>query len=168
MCGLPYVNLRDRADEAVEALAAPVPVGPRYAGRPVYFSDVVVRADGPARTFDDLRGLRFGYNEPGSHSGHNAMAGELARRGHGEDFFGSSRRTGSHAESLKQVGAGEVDTAAIDSHLFDALRADDPALESTLRVVAAIGPAPIPPLVAGPALTSAERERRALSGDRHA
>ena len=158
LCGLPYVGLRDEAGRAVEPLAAPVPAGPRYGGRPVYFSDVVVHADSPARTFDDLRGLRFGYNEPASHSGHNAMAGELSRRGLGQDFFGSSQRTGDHVESLRQVGAGEVDTAAIDTHLFNALRADDPSLESALRVVAVIGPAPTPPLVAGPALSAQERD----------
>ena len=158
VCGLPYVDLRDEAGDAVEPLAAPVPIGPRYGGRPVYFSDVVVRADSPVRVFDDLRGLRFGYNEPESHSGHNSMAGELARRGLGENFFGASHRTGSHVESLRQVGVGEVDTAAIDSHLFDALVADDPSLGSLLRVVAAIGPTPIQPLVAGPALSREERD----------
>jgi phosphonate transport system substrate-binding protein len=158
MCGLPYVDLRDEAGEAVEPLAAPVPIGPRYGGRPVYFSDVVVGADSPARTFDDLRGLRFGYNEPESHSGHNAVLGELAHRGLGEGFFGGWRRTVSHVESLRQVGMGEVDTAAIDSHLFEALRLDDPSLESRLRVVAAIGPAPTQPLVAGPALSREERD----------
>ena len=29
---------------------------PRYQGRPVYFSDVIVRRDSPAMVFDDLRG----------------------------------------------------------------------------------------------------------------
>lgn len=158
VCGLPYVDLRDEVGEAVEPLAAPVPIGPRYGGRPVYFSDVVVRADSPARVFEDLRGLRLGYNEPESHSGHNAVAGELARRGLGGGFFGCRHRTGSHVESLRQVSTGEVDTAAVDSHLFDALRGADPSLETTLRVVAAIGPAPIQPLVAGPALAREERD----------
>jgi phosphonate transport system substrate-binding protein len=158
VCGLPYVDLRDEAGEAVEPLAAPVPIGSRYGGRPVYFSDVVVRADSPARVFDDLRGLRLGYNEPESHSGHNAVAGELARRGLGGEFFGCWHRTGSHVESLRQVGAGEVDTAAIDSHLLDALRADDPTLGPTLRVMAAIGPVAIQPLVAGPSLAGEERD----------
>ncbi len=158
LCGLPYVDLRDEAGEAVEPLAAPVPVGPRYGGRPVYFSDVVVRADSSVRTFEELHGLRFGYNEPESHSGHNAMVGELARRGLGEGFFSGWQRTGSHVESLRQVGVGEVDAAAIDSHLFEALRLDDPSLESTLRVVAAIGPAPTQPLVAGPSVAWEERD----------
>src|SRR5262245_45508563 len=45
VCGLPYVELARRADPPVEPLAAPVLQGERYAGRPVYFSDVIVRRD---------------------------------------------------------------------------------------------------------------------------
>jgi phosphonate transport system substrate-binding protein len=44
ICGLPYVWLADRHPPPVELLAAPVLVGARYGGRPVYYSDVIVRA----------------------------------------------------------------------------------------------------------------------------
>src|SRR5437016_5620673 len=50
ICGLPYVWLADRRPPPVEPLAAPVLAGARYGGRPVYFSDVVVRRDNPARS----------------------------------------------------------------------------------------------------------------------
>jgi len=47
ICGLPYVWLAARRPPPVEPLAAPVLTGDRYAGRPVYFSDVIVRRDSP-------------------------------------------------------------------------------------------------------------------------
>ncbi len=54
MCGLPYVELTRSHPGSVVPLAAPVISGRRYAGRPIYFSDVVVRADSPHRSFADL------------------------------------------------------------------------------------------------------------------
>ena len=45
LCGLPYVEKADRTGRDTEILAVPVPVGERYRGRPVYFSDIVVRND---------------------------------------------------------------------------------------------------------------------------
>src|SRR5207249_922479 len=60
ICGLPYVRLAG----VVHPLAAPVVDEPRYEGRPIYFSDVVVREDHAARCFADLRGASWCYNEP--------------------------------------------------------------------------------------------------------
>ena len=50
ICGLPYVNLTRQHPAPVELLAAPVLQGERYGGRPIYFSDVIVRADSPYRS----------------------------------------------------------------------------------------------------------------------
>src|SRR5690348_1488362 len=55
---------------AVEAVAAPVLADPRFGGRPLYSSDVVVGADSAYRSLDDLRGARWAYNEPSSWSGY--------------------------------------------------------------------------------------------------
>src|SRR5688500_276303 len=45
ICGLPYVRKADGPARSVELLAAPVMRGARYGGRPIYFSDVIVRHD---------------------------------------------------------------------------------------------------------------------------
>ncbi len=87
ICGLPYVLKADRPRPGVELLAAPVMAGARYAGRPVYFSDIVVRSDHPARSFDELRGARWGYNEPRSHSGYEIVRYQLAQRAERASFF---------------------------------------------------------------------------------
>ena len=81
LCGLPYVQKAGRSDPRIELLAAPIPTGARYLGRPVYFSDVVVRRDSPYRSLFDLRGAAWAYNEPRSHSGYNVVRAYLAEFG---------------------------------------------------------------------------------------
>ena len=88
MCGLPYVWRADRPDATVELLAALVPAEPRYAGRAVYFSDVVVRRDSPWWSFAELEGRTWAYNEETSHSGYNATRHRLAQMGRDRGFFG--------------------------------------------------------------------------------
>src|SRR5262245_52776583 len=59
LCGLPYVRLAAQPEPRLELLAAPVLRGARYGGRPVYFSDVIVRRESRFRSFADLRGARW-------------------------------------------------------------------------------------------------------------
>src|SRR5205814_5338875 len=51
-----FINASERV---VDLLPVPVPLDPRAGGRPVYFADVVVRADSPVRTFGGLQGGRW-------------------------------------------------------------------------------------------------------------
>lgn len=78
ICGYPYARLVDVARAPIELLIAPVMAGARYEGRPVYFSDVVVRGDSSFRRFADLRGASWAYNEPGSQSGYHVTRYYLA------------------------------------------------------------------------------------------
>ena len=87
ICGLPYVQKADRGEPPLELLAAPVMVGGRYGRRPVYFSDVVVRQESPFRSFADLRGASWAYNEPNSHSGYNLTRYHLGQLGEGYGYF---------------------------------------------------------------------------------
>jgi phosphonate transport system substrate-binding protein len=157
LCGLPYVELRERAGACLEALAAPVPAGARYGGSASYFSDVVVRAGDPAQGFDDIRGRAWAFNEERSHSGHGVVLATLARRSAPPGFFASVLRTGSHEASLAAVRSGEAGAAAIDSHLLDLLFEDDPELGRAVRVIESLGPSPSQPLAAGPGLGAGER-----------
>lgn len=146
LCGLPYVRKADDA-AAVELLAAPVMRGSRYGGRPVYFSDVVVRQDSPLRDFSDLRGARWAYNEPNSHSGHNVVAHHLASRGLDWQYFASVVESGAHQRSLAMLLAGDIDASAIDSSVLETELRRQPALAGRLRVIATLGPSPAPPLL---------------------
>lgn len=147
VCGAYYVNMVARPEPTIELLAAPVMAGERYGGRPVYFSDVVVRADSPFAAFADLRGAAWAINEPGSHSGYGVVAWHLARLSETWDFFGSVSVSGAHQRSLELILQGEVDAAAIDSTVLETELRARPHLARQIRIIAALGPSPIPPVV---------------------
>src|SRR5258707_4387648 len=61
ICGLPYA-LRTSpclVPSPLEAIAAPVLVGERFRGQPIYFSDVIVRRARSYQSFSDLRGCSW-------------------------------------------------------------------------------------------------------------
>ncbi len=146
ICGRPYVELL-AAGAPLALLAAPVMAGARYGGRPIYFSDVVVRRDRPFQRFADLRGASWAYNEPGSQSGYHVTRFHLARLGETGRYFGRTVGSGGHARSLQMVLAGEVDASAIDSTVLEWELARAPELGARIRVIETLGPSPIPPLV---------------------
>src|SRR6266567_701857 len=80
LCGLRYVRLMQWEDCPVELLAAPVLQPERYANRPIYFSDVIVRRDSPYTSFEHLQGRIWAYNERASHSGCNLVCYSLLER----------------------------------------------------------------------------------------
>ena len=96
ICGLPYVQLTRQNPPPVELLAAPVLQGARYGGRPVYFSDVIVRRDSPFQSFADLRGRSWSYNDPDSHSGYGITRYQLVRLGETGGYFGKVVAAGWH------------------------------------------------------------------------
>ncbi len=141
-CGLPYVVDHDRL--GVELLASPA-----LDEGPVYYSYVIVPADGPARSLEGLRGKRFAFTDPLSNSGWLVPAHELARGGDtAETFFGRTIFTYSHAASVEAVAERFVDGASVDSYVYEVLRRVRPALVEQTRIVARLGPHPFPPLVA--------------------
>jgi len=81
ICGLPYVWLAARRPPPVEPLAAPILASPRYGGRSIYYSDVIVRHDRPISRVEELRGRSWAYNEPASHSGHTITLYSLVAMG---------------------------------------------------------------------------------------
>jgi phosphonate transport system substrate-binding protein len=147
ICGLPYVWKADRGHPRIDLLAAPVMQGERYQDRPVYFSDVVVRRRSRFRTFADLRGAIWAYNEPHSHSGYNVVRYHLATQGETTGYFGRVIASGAHETSLQMLLAGAIDATAIDTTVLEAALQRHPALQEDLRVVTTLGPSPIPPWV---------------------
>src|SRR5437868_2327557 len=73
MCGLPYA----RDLRPLTPIVAPVVRGARYGGQPVYFTDVIVRADSPYRMLEDTFGGRVGYTVHHSQSGYVALREHL-------------------------------------------------------------------------------------------
>ncbi len=134
LCGLPYVHKADLAESSMELLAVPVPVGERYRAKPVYFSDVVVRRDSPFRSFRDLRGATWAYNEPRSHSGYNVVRAYLFELGEFDSFFAAVVEAGAHSNSLQMILSGAVDGAAIDSTVLEWLGSQRACLADEIRV----------------------------------
>lgn len=145
ICGLPYVwNWQDDPD-AVQLLAAPVMQGERYGGAPVYYSDIVVRRASGLKSFEDLRGTRFVYNEPRSHSGYNVVRHHLAALGHRSGYFGTASESGAHQRSLAWILEGEADVAAIDSTVLELEFDRCPGLREAVSIIDTLGPSPMPP-----------------------
>ncbi len=147
MCGLPYATLAEFPTCPFELLAAPVLHGERYQGRPIYFSDVIVRRGSPYTSFDDLRGCAWAYNQKESHSGWNIVCYSLLKRGKTPAFFGQLIETGSHQRSIAHVLNGQADATAIDSQVLDVFLAHNPAEAASLRAIDTPGPSSIPPVV---------------------
>jgi phosphonate transport system substrate-binding protein len=148
LCGLPYVRLAEQPQPPIELLAAPVLQGARYGGRPVYFSDVIVRRDSRFHTFANLRGERWAYDEPNSHSGFGVVRYHLARLGETSSYFSRVIKTGWHERSIRLVAAGTVDASAIDSQVLAVTLREHPYLARRLRVIDVLGPSTIQPVVA--------------------
>jgi ABC-type phosphate/phosphonate transport system substrate-binding protein len=146
VCSLPYVTFERRGIDLAVPVAAPVLQGQRYGGRPIYFSDVVVRRDSPFRSFLDLRGRSWAFNEPMSHSGYGITRYHLVRLGETRGFFGKVVEAGFHQEAIRMVAEGEVDGSAIDSQVLAVELRDHPDLVERVRVVEALGPSTIQPV----------------------
>lgn len=147
MCGLPYSQREPRPI----LVAAPVPSPPRYEGRPVYWSDIVVRAGSSVQSIEDTFGGTVGYTV------HDSMSGCVALR----RFLLPYRSPVRPALYGKVVGdliagrrviealdAGAIDVGALDSYYHDLLKVHAPELAAKVRVIATTEPVPIPPLVA--------------------
>jgi phosphonate transport system substrate-binding protein len=160
ICGLPYADKADRGAN-IAACVAPVLQHPRYGGAAVYFSDVVVRADSHVRTFADLKGKSWTYNEPRSHSGFNLVRYYLASQGLRWDFFDETFEAGSHQAALGMILSGAAAGAAIDSSVLEAELRARPGLAEKVRVVLTLGPSPSPPWVLSTQLTARLRARLA-------
>lgn len=148
-CGLPYVWKAAEPTPSVRLLAAPVLPAARYADRPIYFADVIVRRDSRFHSLQDLRGVAFAYNQSASFSGyvlpcyHWLTQGEILHQ-----FFGKMVETGSHANSMDWVEGGRADCAAIDSVVLEMEMLQRPARADIFRVVTTAGPASMPPVIA--------------------
>lgn len=163
MCGWPFAQ----SSPQPRLIAAPVPSPARYGGRPVYFTDLVVRATADFRTLEDTFGFRLGYTVEDSQSGYNAPRHHLLK-------FRTAVRPTLYKEAvgplvtprrvIEALLDNRIDVGPLDSYVHDLLKKHDPALAGQLRVLATTEAAPIPPLVAAPGCDDAivDRLRGAL------
>jgi phosphonate transport system substrate-binding protein len=146
----------------VEAVAAPILTDPRFGGKPLYCSEVVVNRDSSYESLDDLRGARWAINEPSSWSGYWVTLHRIGSW----DFFSEVVEAGFHERALQMVASGEIDGAAIDSHVLGVALRNAPQVADLLRVVETLGPSPSQPVVvrSGMDPTVKEKIRQRLIG----
>ena len=151
MCGLPYSHRLPRPI----LLAAPVPTPERYANRPVYFTDVAVRADSPFENLEDTFGHVVGYTLTDSMSGCVALRRHLLqfRRPGDEPLYGKVVGELVNARGIIQALLDRrIDAGPLDGYVFDLIRHNDPAFAANVRIVAVTEAAPMPPIIATAAL----------------
>jgi phosphonate transport system substrate-binding protein len=159
ICGLPYVLMSDQAQPMpIELLAAPVLEGNRFAGKPIYYSDVIVKHDAPFSSFADLRGRSWAYNEKVSQSGYGITRHHLLTMGETKQYFSEVIKAGWHQRAIQMVAAGEVDAAAIDCQVLAVEMRNQPQLSQQIKIVDALGPSTIQPVVARADLPTALKQ----------
>jgi phosphonate transport system substrate-binding protein len=139
VCSPPVIWL----DGAVEVVAAPILADSRFAGKPLYCSEVVVHRESGFQSLEDLRGARWAINEPSSWSGYWITLDRVGSW----DFFGEVVQAGFHEKALLMIADGKIDGAAIDGHVLDVVLRNNPALAGCVRVIETLGPAPSQPVV---------------------
>jgi ABC-type phosphate/phosphonate transport system substrate-binding protein len=143
MCGWPFFRARPRP----EAVAAPILADDRAGGRAVYWTDMIVDAEGPARTLADSFGGTLAWTVPGSHSGFNAPRHLL------RPYFEKTGRA-LYADtigpvvtprgSIEAVLSGRATVAPLDGYFHNLLKRHEPETAARLRVVATTPEAPVP------------------------
>lgn len=147
ICGLPFSRYCNRIPQQLEAIVAPVLQASRYEDKPVYFSDVIVSETSELKTFAQLSGKTFCYNDLGSNSGYNLLRHHLLQTEYSSRFFSQAWQSGSHQRSIRWVVNGTADCAAIDSMVLEQELRHHPELAQQVRVIESIGPSPMPPIV---------------------
>ena len=149
ICGGAYVE--GEREGYMELLAVP-----EIGGITTYRALIIVPADSPYQSFDDLRGRRLAFTDPLSNSGRLYVEYRLAQMGETpESFFKEVIYTYSHDNSIRAVAQDIVDGATVDSLVFDALARSEPDLGKRLRVIERSQPFGIPPVVVHPELDPA-------------
>lgn len=165
MCGLPFARHEPRPT----LVAAPLPSPPRYGGRPVYCTDIVVAAASRHRSLDDTFGGVIGYTLADSMSGAVALRDAVLplRAAKGTRLYrGAVGRLLNARGVIDALVAGRIDVGPLDSYSHDLLKHYEPALAAQVRTIATTPMRPIPPLVATAPIGAGalQRLRAALLG----
>ena len=146
VCAGPYVEGKEKF--GMELLAMPL-----VNGKPIYYSYIIVPADSPARSLEDLRGKVFAFADPKSNSGKLVPTYMLSKMKEApETFFSRFQYTYGHDISIRAVAEKVVDGAAVDSLIWEYTARKTPELAAKTRIVAKSEPYGIPPVVVRPGL----------------
>jgi ABC-type phosphate/phosphonate transport system substrate-binding protein len=146
MCGLPIAQRL----APVVPLAAPVPRAPWAAGRAVYRTDLIVRADSPWHSLAETFAGRAGWTVEHSHSGFNAFRHHLLQyRTPGHERLYREMHGGlvTARNVLDSVREGRIDVGPLDAYWHLLIARHQPQLVAGVRVLESTAVAPAPAFV---------------------
>jgi phosphonate transport system substrate-binding protein len=101
-----YANAREQMGEKVE----PILASRTSEGLSGYYTALVVRADSPYKTIEDLEGKTIGYVDFNSTSGYLYPRMMMTKQGKDPDkFFGKSAVSGGHSQGVLGLANGQFD-----------------------------------------------------------
>ncbi|MEE8473399.1 MAG: phosphate/phosphite/phosphonate ABC transporter substrate-binding protein [Dehalococcoidia bacterium] len=128
-------------------------VVPMVDGKTTYHSYLIVSAESFITGWEGLKGRSFAFTDPMSNSGRLVPIYELWKMGETPDsLFTRHIFTYSHDSSIKAVGRGLVDAAAVDSLVYDYLVSGGDEVALNTRVIWRSPPFGINPIVVNPNL----------------
>jgi hypothetical protein len=149
----------------VVPIAAPIPSAPWAQDRALYRSDLIVRADSHFQTLADTFGGRLGWTTNHSHSAFNALRYHLLQyrtRERPTLYSQVVGDLGSVRKLFESVCDGTIDVGSVDAYWHLLLRRHQPQLAARVRVLESTATAPLPALVASPAVSGEVIERLAI------
>lgn len=156
VCGLPYTH--KFKEGKYDLLAIPVmslkkgvyPDAKGYEGHSgKYYSYTIVRKDSSIKSWADMKGKSYAYNDQGSNSGYNLPRAKLVSLGakSWDDYFSKVVVSGSHEESIHLVATGKIDSSSVDSLVLDYDRSIKDRDALNVKIIEHLGPAGSPPVV---------------------
>ena len=141
ICSFPYV--KHESSGLFGLLAAPV-----FRGEPLYRSYIIVHANSPAKSLEDLQGKVFAYSDPDSNSGYMAPRAILRNAGKTPDtFFRQTFFTYSHTDTVEAVADQVAEGAAVDSYVWEYLDRHQHLMTAKTRVIQQSQTYGFPPLI---------------------
>ncbi len=117
-------------------------------GNSFYTPDVIVHRDSDLYSMEDLQGRTFAFTDPLSFSGHMVIEDYLERQGTvPEKYFKRFFYTYNHDKSIWAVANKLVDSASIDSQIYEYAKLRNPSLTDNLRIISSLRPSPTGPVV---------------------
>jgi len=161
MCGFPWATWRDPIKRPVP-LAIPVPSPANFRDRPIYWTDIVVRADSHIASVADLAGTRFAFTVEDSQSGYQAprrFFADRAQATRGRLFSAVLGPLITPRRVVEAVLADDADAGPLDAWWHALLRRHEPEVAARLRTVAVTQPTPIPLVVSAAKMPEPQRRR---------
>ncbi len=138
--GFSYILAKSRAPQ-IEPFAVGV-----ENGEPTYRSILIAHAEGPVKTFEDIRGKPFAFGDQASTSSHLAPRATLVKKGLIGEADYKVVHLGKHDAVARAVAAGQVPAGALSEQIFNVLVERGKIDTDKLRVIGYSDPIPNYPL----------------------